>query len=68
MTVAFWIKKEAEQLRNNFLQGASIDRHDDIVSHQFINPDSEIPELQLTADEQKEIDEIITAKPCNALN
>jgi len=68
VTLAFQLKKDAEQLRNNFLKGLSIDKNEDIVSHQFISPDAAFPELKLTAKEQEEMSKFLAAKPGETLN
>ena len=68
VTLAFRINKDAEQLRNNFLKGASIDKQNDIVSHQFISPDADFPALQLTAKEQEEVNKYLAAEPGDTFN
>ena len=68
VTLAFRVNKDAEQLRNNFLKGLSIDKHDDIISYQFIYPDADFPVLQLTAEEKQELSQFLGAKPGNTLN
>ncbi|NOR81231.1 MAG: hypothetical protein GQ529_10440, partial [Methyloprofundus sp.] len=68
VTLAFRLKKDAEQLRNNFIKGLSIDKNEDIVSHQFISPDADFPVFQLTAEEQKEISKLLEAEPGDTFN
>ena len=68
VTLSFRINKDAEQLRKNFMQGLSIDKNEDIVSHQFIKSGKDFPKLQLTAKEQKEMSRFLDAEPGEELN
>lgn len=68
VAVAFKLNKNSEQLRKDFLKGLFIDKPDDIVSYQFISPDADFPELQLTAKEQQEMGKFLAAEPGNTLN
>ncbi len=68
VTLAFRINKNTEQLRTKFLKGASIGKQEDIISYQFISPDADFPELQLTAKEQEEVNKLLTVKPGDTFN
>lgn len=68
VTLAFRINKDAEQLSNKFIKGASIGKQNDIVSHQFISPDADFPALQLTTKEQEEVNKYLAAEAGDTFN